>query len=196
MGCGIYIITNLINKKVYIGSSVRINTRLMSHKYMLRLNEHFNQYLQKSFNKYGENNFSFEVLELCDEYLLVSRENYYIEKYESNNLTKGYNLATVNEFRRNVHNNETKKKNSKLELIRNGNFNTFKCINVLTGNELVFDNLVDAANYLSENNFTKAKLRNIIMKISEVLRKIKVNNGHKNGAHRLTAYKHKWVIIT
>lgn len=104
MGCGIYKITNLINNKVYIGSSVRISTRLMSHKYDLRLDKHSNQYLQQSFNKHGESNFSFEILELCDENNLVLKENYYILKYKSNDLENGYNLATVNEFRKNIHN--------------------------------------------------------------------------------------------
>lgn len=75
-------------------------------------------------------------------------------------------------------------------------FIIFKSINISNGDELIFDNLVDAANYLVENNFAKGKLRNIRMKISEVLRNKKVNNGHKNGAHRLTAYKHKWLVIT
>jgi hypothetical protein len=35
MGCGIYKITNLIDKKVYVGSSVNLNGREYKHFWML-----------------------------------------------------------------------------------------------------------------------------------------------------------------
>ena len=114
MGCGIYKIENRVNGKIYIGSSIDIPTRLMNHKYMLRLNKHDNEYLQKSYNKHGESNFIFSVLELCNESDLIIKENFYINKFSSNNLNLGYNLATVNDFRRNNFNKEVKIKNSKI----------------------------------------------------------------------------------
>lgn len=60
---GIYHIKNLINEKVYIGSSVNIKTRLAKHKTYLINNCHSNKHLQSSFVKYGESVFVFEVLE-------------------------------------------------------------------------------------------------------------------------------------
>jgi len=113
MGCGIYLIENMVNNKKYVGSSIDTPVRIMKHKYSLRRNYHTNNYLQNSYNKYGEDNFEFSVLILCDENELVDNENYYINKFNSNDLNVGYNLATVNEFRRNNYNEEVKIKNSK-----------------------------------------------------------------------------------
>jgi len=194
MGCGIYIIENKINNKKYVGSSIDIKVRLMKHKYSLRRKYHDNNYLQNSYNKHGEDNFSFKILKICTEKDLIDRENYYINLYESNDLSKGYNLATVNEFRRNNYNKEVKIKNSKHNLKINGNFTNFKCINLKNNYEQKFDNLVDAAIYIKENSYSNGKLKYIRQKLSECLRGNKVNNGSK-GAIRKSAYKHKWEII-
>jgi len=194
MGCGIYKIENKINGKIYIGSSINISTRLMNHKYMLRLNKHDNEYLQKSYNKHGEFNFIFNEIELCCEADLIIKENYYINYFSSNNLNLGYNLATVNDFRRNNFNSEVKIKNSKINLAKNGNFIKFKAINLFNNNELIFETLVDAADYLINNKFSTGKQRNIRQKISCCLRGKLVNNGHK-GSIRKTAYNHNWLII-
>lgn len=59
---GIYKITNIVNNKFYIGSSKKLNKRLIDHFSRLRNNYHKNKYLQDSFNKYGEANFKVEVL--------------------------------------------------------------------------------------------------------------------------------------
>jgi group I intron endonuclease len=196
MGCGIYLIENLVNNKKYVGSSIDIPVRMMKHKYSLRRNYHDNNYLQNAYNKYGEDNFKFTVLMLCDEVELVDNENHFINKFKSNDLTFGYNLATVNQFRRNNYNEEVKIKNSKHNLKVNNNFIKFKSINLTTFEELVFDDLVTAANYLKKNNYSDGKLRNIRQKISQCLRGVIVDNGSvNNGAIRRTAYKHKWIII-
>lgn len=63
MAC-IYKITNLINGKFYIGSTIRpVYIRKYEHFSELRKGKHCNKYLQNSFNKYGEVNFKFEILE-------------------------------------------------------------------------------------------------------------------------------------
>ena len=56
---GIYCIRNSINNKCYVGQSKNVKKRFIHHKSMLRKNEHNNPYLQNSWNKYGENNFTF-----------------------------------------------------------------------------------------------------------------------------------------
>ena len=61
---GIYKITCKVNNKIYIGSTeVCFKQRFKKHKQRLRNNYHENDYLQKSWNKYGEDNFVFEILE-------------------------------------------------------------------------------------------------------------------------------------
>lgn len=61
---GIYTITNKVTGKLYIGESLDIYRRWNDeHIPQLRKNHHYNRELQNDFNKYGEENFSFEVLE-------------------------------------------------------------------------------------------------------------------------------------
>jgi len=191
---GIYKITNTLNNKLYIGSSINLSSREYKHFWMLNKGIHDNEYLQKSFNKYGIDIFKFEIVEYCESNELIEKENKFINLYKSNNLNKGYNLASVNEFRRNTFNDEVKIKLSKYNLNKNGNINNFSLTNIETGESLIFNNLVEGANYLIENGFAKGKPRNVRMSISNSLRGVKVNNGYK-GAIRKTCYKHEFKII-
>jgi len=194
MDSGIYLIKNILDDKVYIGSSINLKSREYKHFWMLRKGIHDNNHLQSSYNKFGEENFKFEILENCEQNLLVEKENHYIEKYKSIQGEFGYNLATVTDLRRNNLNDVVKKNLSKHNLNKNGNFNKFSLIEIETGKINEFDNLVDAANYLIGNGFTKGKKSYVRMKLSSSLRGIKLNNGHK-GSIRKTCYKHKFEII-
>lgn len=90
---GIYMIINNINLKVYIGSAKCIRKRKHEHFNSLRKNKHYNKYLQASFNKYGENNFSFVILENNIEISnLFKKESEWIFQKDSLNPLKGYNL--------------------------------------------------------------------------------------------------------
>ena len=59
----IYMIINVINGKFYIGSAWDYKRRISQHKSELRHNRHANSYLQRSWNKFGEEAFEFEILE-------------------------------------------------------------------------------------------------------------------------------------
>lgn len=88
---GIYSIINKINNKLYIGStSDSFRKRWNLHKHHLRNNKHKNSHLQYSWNKNGENNFEFIILEICDDKLKVLEiEQKYIDKEDFENL---YNI--------------------------------------------------------------------------------------------------------
>jgi hypothetical protein len=85
-------IQNIINNKFYIGSAIGHYRRKGQHFWMLRNNIHFNKHLQSSWNKYGEPNFTFEVLEFIEDLdTLSEREKYWINHYNTLNPFKGYN---------------------------------------------------------------------------------------------------------
>lgn len=89
---GIYCIINKINNKKYIGQTVDLDRRIYDHKRLLKKNEHKNIYLQREFNKYGEENFIIEVIEKCDIKKLDDRECYWISKYKTMNNDEGFNM--------------------------------------------------------------------------------------------------------
>lgn len=90
--CGIYCIENLTTEKKYIGQSHNIYSRWGKHQSELNRNVHDNDYLQKAWNKYGEDDFIFYVLEECDEAILDERERFYIETFNTLHRSYGYNL--------------------------------------------------------------------------------------------------------
>lgn len=94
--CGIYKIVNELNNKMYIGQSINIYERWRHHKIQLRHDKHHNSHLQNAWNKYGEQNFQFVIIEECSESVLDVREIYYITKYNTfvhSKNAKGYNLS-------------------------------------------------------------------------------------------------------
>jgi group I intron endonuclease len=92
---GIYKITNIVNGKVYIGSSKNVEDRINKHKSNLKYKIHINKHLLSAWNKYGEENFSFQILKQMPLSLLRRAEQFYINKYQSINPKYGYNKAVV-----------------------------------------------------------------------------------------------------
>lgn len=90
---GIYQIRNVKSGKVYVGQTNKLSYRKSQHFRSLLDNKHYNKYLQRAFNKYGEKAFAFEVLEYCHSEELNERERYWIDRQESEYADKGYNAA-------------------------------------------------------------------------------------------------------
>ena len=88
MKSGIYKITNSVNNKFYIGSAVYFPKRFSRHKSDLIKNIHSNKKLQNSVNKYGLDNFKFEVLATCPKEYCIKLEQWFID-----NLKPKYNLS-------------------------------------------------------------------------------------------------------
>ena len=83
---GIYKITNLITQQSYIGQSINLSHRLSEHRRCEGAS-----YIHNAIKKYGLENFSFEVIEYCDQQLLNEREQYWVAYYDSYN--NGYNMT-------------------------------------------------------------------------------------------------------
>lgn len=92
---GIYTITNKINQKIYLGCATNIANRWKSHRSYLRLNKHNNTHLQRAWNKYGEENFEFELLIECEEVDLYSEENYWCNLLNCVDYKYGYNIKST-----------------------------------------------------------------------------------------------------
>lgn len=99
---GIFQVKNLANGKVLLGSSLNLEGPLNSHKFMLTIGRHRNDELQRDWNKFGPENFVFEILEvvkpssapdfdLNDELTLL--EKIWIEKLQPFG-ERGYNEDT------------------------------------------------------------------------------------------------------
>ena len=92
--CGVYCIENLVNNKKYVGQSINIEERWYRHRNSLNKNMHYNEHLQSSWNTYGEDSFSFYVLQECIVDELDELEIYYIDLFNSDNNQNGYNLES------------------------------------------------------------------------------------------------------
>ena len=77
---GIYSITNLVNGKCYIGSSVDTGRRWAQHRARLRDGDHHCPPLQRAWAKYGPEAFAFRVIERCDRDRLIEVEQRYLDE--------------------------------------------------------------------------------------------------------------------
>jgi group I intron endonuclease len=99
---GIYKIRNIINNDYYIGSAKNIKRRWDRHRCGLRNNKHENIILQRAWNKYGEENFVFEIIENCEINMLLELEQKYL------NLKPVYNIGITASGGDNISNNPNK----------------------------------------------------------------------------------------
>ena len=107
----VYKITNKVTGKVYIGiTNQGAGARYRHHWYEARIGEPAP--IHRSMAKYGEENFTLEILETVDTYdELKEREKYWIKFYDSMDRSKGYNLTEGGDgtFGK-LHSEETKEK--------------------------------------------------------------------------------------
>jgi len=90
---GIYTITNKVNGKLYVGSAKDLRKRCRGHINALVANRHANPKLQRSFNKYGRENFEFKVQCVVQPELLSFYEQRFLDMLDSVNI--GYNIDKV-----------------------------------------------------------------------------------------------------
>ena len=87
----IYSILNKVNNKRYIGSAINFRHRKTIHLRQLKNNNHHSKPLQRAWNKYGEESFSFIILENVDDnFKLIEREQWWLD-----NTPNEYNSCKV-----------------------------------------------------------------------------------------------------
>lgn len=75
----IYFIRNIKTNYIYVGSTINIQTRWKDHIRELKYNRHHNKFLQRSWNRNGEEYFQFGILEITHDNYRFIREQYYID---------------------------------------------------------------------------------------------------------------------
>lgn len=104
--CTIYVLTNEVNGKIYIGQSwyplnIRMGKYGENYKHSI--------YLYNAIKKYGADKFKYDILDVCyDQDTADFLENFYIEKYNSRDHNIGYNIKTGGNA--GCHSEETKAK--------------------------------------------------------------------------------------
>jgi group I intron endonuclease len=111
---GIYLIFNVSTNKCYIGSSINLHKRLLDkHLPSLKNNNHINEHLQSSWNKYGSKSFIYLILETFNRDVdIKEREQFYFnkilmaDKFIDNNdnffVNNSYNKRPVSEYNRSL----------------------------------------------------------------------------------------------
>lgn len=93
---GVYLIRNRVNGKVYVGSAAQsLTERWTTHRKSLRRGTHYNEYLQRAWDRYGERAFEFVVLIRCQSGDCVRVEQAFIDRLDATNEEKGYNQCKI-----------------------------------------------------------------------------------------------------
>lgn len=172
---GIYKIRNIVNGNVYIGQTRNcFQERYWYHNRSLKSKKHFNKNLQNDWNKYGENNFCFEVIEVLPVDKLNDREIFWILEYKKQNLC--YCVKKGGSSNKNI-SEETRKKMSKT---RTGKY-IKKTTDVLT---------LEQAKEIKQR-LMKEEKPSYIAKTMNVSYKV-VNNILSNDAFKNTVYVEGW----
>ena len=112
---GIYQIQSAFKPwRCYVGSAKNISKRWKEHLYRLRKGNHHSRHLQRHYNKYGESDLQFSVLERCTVEMLLEIETKHISStspyFNGNRIS-----ATQEGFK---HSDESRKK---ISLAKKGN---------------------------------------------------------------------------
>jgi len=115
MKSGIYTIENLITKKLYVGYTENFKERFCNHINTLNREVHGNEHLQKAWNKYGQENFSFEILVTCSLEFLESEEHYWCTILNVHNPKYGYNIKATHPEKGKITDNDKLRISNKLK---------------------------------------------------------------------------------
>jgi len=79
---GIYQIKFKLSDNIYIGSAVNLRVRKANHIHHLRKGTHHNSHLQNVWNKYGEENYEFQILITCHPEMCIWYEQQFLDQWK------------------------------------------------------------------------------------------------------------------
>ena len=170
----IYMIINLINGKIYIGSTNNISSRFNNHRSKLNRGIHENNHLQNAWNKYGYDSFEFKNLMVCSDSERNHCEQMFMDLYEAQNRDFGYNIRDAD-----AHSvsEETKKKMSEASSRENLSKETLK-------------KMSEAQSGKNNNMYGRHHTEESIQKMSET----RINKGLSKGENNPNAKYTLWDI--
>ena len=147
---GIYKLINIVNNKIYIGSSINLHNRIKRHLYDFKYQCHPNIKLLRACNKYGIDMFDVEIINIFEniskEKLLKLEEELIIKNDCINN---GYNLIINNS---DMFKSINKDNNHILKNINNQSIAVI-AFDIKTGNIINrFNSISDAARFLNTSS--------------------------------------------
>ncbi len=90
--CGVYQIKNLVDGKLYVGSSKNLKNRFYNHHNQLKNKCHHSVRLQRAWDKHGEASFEASVITYCEEGSRFEIEQSLISETKSYDPSFGYNM--------------------------------------------------------------------------------------------------------
>lgn len=104
---GIYQIRNILDNSIYIGSTIDLVKRRDRHFSELSLGKHYNGHLQRAYNKYGKENFIFEILIICPKELLSWYEQQFVDQWkpeynQRKDVTSNFGIKRTEEYKKMV----------------------------------------------------------------------------------------------
>ena len=169
----VYKITNIINKKVYIGQTIRSPKERFQRHIADAIHGKLDTHLSRAIRKYGACNFALEVIDTAsDREELNEKEKYWIEHYDSCHM--GYNTAPGgwacggNTYANLDNLNEVRQK---LSASKMGGKNPYSkkvlVTDMISGNSMLFHSMQEAADYigLSSHMQISRRGRGVISKL-------------------------------
>ena len=95
---GVYGILNISNGHMYIGSTSSrfgFRHRFRRHTVGLRNGNHHSRFLQRAWDKYGQDSFEFTILERCAPARCLIAEQMWLDLFRTYQADQGYNLAKI-----------------------------------------------------------------------------------------------------
>ena len=121
----IYVITHNVTKRKYVGSSAKVDERILNHMYVLRAGKHHVEEMQKDFNEFGEN-YTVEIVGEINSIHENGKEYEWMTRLQTYERETGYNYKD----RTAPHNKKKRVPSNRSEL--------HKIVDTLTENQCLF----------------------------------------------------------